>query len=166
MVNKISNSIAPKHFVTATLLILFLLFVPAGARTYYFDLKSTANKVADNSTAGFSSLRDSTSALMSDNIEGAQESLTNALQNFDQAVTRFKQRTPLVTNYSFRRSHHEQRNAKPAKTNFRRPRNFLRKHLPAQRLIGNSDRRLHHYQKSGTPRHPFIIFLCLTTKLL
>ena len=87
MVNKISNSIAPKHFVTATLLILFLLFVPARARTYYFDLKSTANKVADNSTAGFSSLRDSTSALMSGNIEGAQESLTNALQNFDQAVT-------------------------------------------------------------------------------
>ena len=86
-INSASSLVAPKHLVTATLLILFLLFVPARARTYYFDLKSTANKVADNSTAGFSSLRDSTSALMSGNIEGAQESLTNALQNFDQAVT-------------------------------------------------------------------------------
>ncbi len=87
IINNIRNSVAPKHLVTATLLILFLLFVPARARTYYFDLKSTANKVADNSTAGFSSLRDSTSALMNGNIEGAQESLTSALQNFDQAVT-------------------------------------------------------------------------------
>ncbi len=85
--SKIGRSAAPKHLAGAALLILFLLFVPARARTYYFDLKSTASKIADNSAAGFSALHDSTSALMSGNLEGAQESLTDALQNFDQAVT-------------------------------------------------------------------------------
>mgnify|MGYP001588847071 CR=1 FL=1 len=81
-----TKAVAPKHLVGATLLILFILFVPTNARTYYFDLKSTANKIADNSTAGFSALRDSTTALMNGNLEDAQESLTGALQNFDQAV--------------------------------------------------------------------------------
>lgn len=84
--DKAAAAIAPKHLAGAILLILFLIFVPGRARTYYFDLQSTANKIADNSTAGFSALHDSTSALMSGNLEGAQESLTGALQNFDQAV--------------------------------------------------------------------------------
>lgn len=84
--NDLAAVAAPKHLAGAALAILFILLVPSNARTYYFDLKSTANKVADNSTAGFSALHDSTSALMSGNIEGAQQSLTNALQNFDQAV--------------------------------------------------------------------------------
>ncbi|HSR89320.1 MAG TPA: DUF4012 domain-containing protein [Candidatus Udaeobacter sp.] len=78
---------APKHLVSAALLILFVLFVPTKARTYYFDLKSTADTVANHSTAGFSSLHDSTSALIKGDIAGAQGSLTNALQSFDQAVT-------------------------------------------------------------------------------
>ena len=86
---------APRHLVRASLLLLFFLFVPSNARTYYFDLRSTTNQVADNSTAGFSALHDSTSALMTGNINGAQLSLTNALQNFDQAVT------ILDTKYSF-----------------------------------------------------------------
>lgn len=85
--DKAAAATAPKHLAGAILLVLFLLFVPARARTYYFDLKSTTNQIADSSTAGFSSLHDSTSALMSGNLEGAQESLTGALQNFDQAVT-------------------------------------------------------------------------------
>jgi hypothetical protein len=84
---KITQSVAPKHLVGVTAMILFILFVPTRARTYYFNLKSTADKIADNSTAGFSALHDSTSALMSGNLEGAQQSLTGALQNFDQAVT-------------------------------------------------------------------------------
>lgn len=77
---------APKHLVGAAAMILFLLFVPSTARTYYFDLKSTTNKVADNSTAGFSALHDSTSALMNGNLSGAQNSLTDALQSFNQAT--------------------------------------------------------------------------------
>lgn len=77
---------APKHFIRAAALLLFLLFVPSTARTYYFDLKSTTNKIADSSTAGFSALHDSTSALMTGNLGGAQSSLTDALQSFDQAV--------------------------------------------------------------------------------
>ncbi len=83
----IKNHFTLSRIAASAAVILFILFVPSKARTYYFDLKSTANKVSNNSTAGFSSLRDSTSALMSGNLEGAQESLTNALQNFDQAVT-------------------------------------------------------------------------------
>ncbi len=85
-VQNLRSLTTPKHFATATALILLVLLVPSSARTYYFDLKSTANQVADNSTTGFSSLHDSTSALMSGNIEDAQKSLTDALQNFDQAV--------------------------------------------------------------------------------
>ncbi|TSC83967.1 MAG: Uncharacterized protein G01um101413_770 [Parcubacteria group bacterium Gr01-1014_13] len=84
--DKASSAVAPKHLAGVAMVILFLLFVPSRARTYYFDLKSTANKISDNSTAGFSALQDSTSALMSGNLEGAQESLTGALQNFDKAV--------------------------------------------------------------------------------
>lgn len=84
---KITSAIAPKHLITATLLVLFVLFVPTKARTYYFDLKSTADTVATHSTAGFSSLHESTSALIKGDIGGAQGSLTNALQSFDQAVT-------------------------------------------------------------------------------
>ena len=86
-IDKAATAMRPKHLAGAILLVLFVLFVPTNARTYYFDLKSTAAKIADNSTAGFSALHDSTSALMSGNLEGAQESLTSALQNFDQAVT-------------------------------------------------------------------------------
>src|SRR3989344_6124926 len=82
----LTNHFTLPRMAASAALILFVLFVPTNARTYYFDLKSTANKIADNSTAGFSALHDSTSALMSGNLEGAQESLTGALQNFDQAV--------------------------------------------------------------------------------
>ena len=84
--NKARAVAAPKHLVGAMAMILFLLFVPGRARTYYFDLKSTTDKVADSSTAGFSALHDSTSALMNGNLSGAQTSLTNALQNFNQAT--------------------------------------------------------------------------------
>ena len=83
----LKNHFTLPRIAASAAVILFLLFVPSRARTYYFDLKSTANKLANNSTAGFSSLRDSTSALMNGKIEDAQKSLTDALQNFDQAVT-------------------------------------------------------------------------------
>lgn len=82
-----SKMLTPRHLVRATILILFLLLMPAGARTYYFDLKSTANKIADNGAAGFLALRDSTSAIMGGDLDGAQKSLINALGNFDRAVT-------------------------------------------------------------------------------
>ncbi len=94
--DKAAGAVAPKHLAGAVMMILFLLFVPGKARTYYFDLKSTASKIADNSTAGFSALQDSTSALMSGNLEGAQESLTGALQNFDQAVDVLNSRHQLL----------------------------------------------------------------------
>jgi len=83
----IKNHFTLPRMAASAAVILFILFVPSRARTYYFDLKSTANKIADNSAAGFLSLQDSTSALMSGNLENAQKSLTTALQNFDQAVT-------------------------------------------------------------------------------
>src|SRR3989344_1917502 len=85
-IEKTKQAVAPKHLAGVALIILFLLFVPARTRTYYFDLKSTASQIADTSAAGFSSLHDSTTALMNGTLEGAQESLTGALQNFNQAV--------------------------------------------------------------------------------
>jgi hypothetical protein len=84
--DKIRALVSPKRIVGVALAVVFLLFAPTAARTYYFDLKSTTDKIADSSTAGFAALHDSTSALMSGNIGNAQESLTNALQSFDQAV--------------------------------------------------------------------------------
>ena len=86
LTDKIQKIAHPKHLAAAAALILIIIFVPGNARTYYFDLKSTANKIADNSTVGFSALQDSTSALMNGDIEQAQISLTDALQNFDRAV--------------------------------------------------------------------------------
>ena len=84
---KLQKIIRPKHLATAVSLILIAIFLPQNTRTYYFDLKSTAEKISGNSTVGFSALQDSTSALMNGNIEQAQKSLTDALQNFDRAVT-------------------------------------------------------------------------------
>lgn len=86
LIARIQKVSRPKHLATAAALIVIIIFLPANARTYYFDLKTTAAKIADNSTIGFSALQDSTSALMSGDIEKAQKSLTDALQNFDQAV--------------------------------------------------------------------------------
>lgn len=84
--DKVKALISPKRLATVAIAIVFLLFAPTTARTYYFDLKSTTDKIADSSTAGFSALHDSTSALMSGDIGNAQESLTNALHSFDEAV--------------------------------------------------------------------------------
>ena len=84
--DKIRVLLSPKRLVGVALAVVFIFLAPTTARTYYFDLKSTTDQIADNSTAGFSALHDSTSALMSGNIGNAQESLTNALHSFDQAV--------------------------------------------------------------------------------
>lgn len=92
---KIRTVAAPKHLVSISLAVLLLLFIPSHARTYYSNLKSTTNQIANNSTAGFSALHDSTSALISGDLPTAQNSLTSALENFDQAVN------TLNTKYSF-----------------------------------------------------------------
>lgn len=85
-VHTVAKSVAPKHIVGISMAVLCLLFIPTHARTYYSNLRTTADQVSNNSTAGFSALHDSTSALMSGNLSDAQTSLTAALQNFDAAV--------------------------------------------------------------------------------
>ena len=87
VVHTMRATATPRHLAKAALVLLFFLFVPSSARTYYFDLKSTTNKIADSSSAGFVALHDSTTALMNGNLAEAQLSLTNALQNFNQATT-------------------------------------------------------------------------------
>jgi len=76
----------PRRVVAAALILTIVFLAPSRAQTYYTDVKSTANDVAGNSTAGFKDLQNSTSALMKGDIGGAQDTLANALQNFNQAV--------------------------------------------------------------------------------
>jgi len=73
---------------TVISLVIFSLVIiaPTQARSYFNDLKLTAGDVADNGTAGFMALKDSTTAILGGNINQAQSTLTKALENFDQAV--------------------------------------------------------------------------------
>ncbi len=87
---------SPRRLAGIAIATILLFLAPTTARTYYFDLRSTTEKIADNSTAGFASLHDSTSALMNGNIGNAQESLTHALQNFDQAVELLNSKYPIL----------------------------------------------------------------------
>lgn len=88
--------LTPRRIITAALLVTIIFLAPSSAQTYYTDVKSTANQIASNSTAGFINLKDSTTALMSGDINGAQQTITGALQNFDEAVNTLENKHRLL----------------------------------------------------------------------
>ncbi|KKU27319.1 MAG: Tetratricopeptide TPR_2 repeat protein [Candidatus Magasanikbacteria bacterium GW2011_GWA2_46_17] len=89
----ISNQhLSPKRLLPIMAFFVLVAVVPTQANSYYQSLKSASAKVADSSTAGFLALQESTAAILRGNLPTAQNSLQNALQNFDQAVSVIKKK--------------------------------------------------------------------------
>lgn len=76
-----------KKAAWVTAAIAIIIITPGPAWGYYQNIKSTTGVIAANGTAGFMALQDSTIALMQSNMPEAQESITQALSHFDNAVT-------------------------------------------------------------------------------
>lgn len=76
-----------KRLLTFVVISVLIAIIPLQARSYYRDLKFTTDKIANNSTAGFLALQESTSAIFQSQLPTAQKSLVSALENFDSAVS-------------------------------------------------------------------------------
>lgn len=87
-----------RRTLVSIIIFSLIIFTPSQAQTYYQNLKLTANKIAANGTTGFTALQASTSALLSGNITNAQISLSEALDNFNQAVDELKNKNKWLQN--------------------------------------------------------------------
>ena len=67
-------------------IIATLLIIPSQAKTQYSQIKLLTNEVSNSSTEGFMSLQDATMALMQSDLIKAQNSLTDALAQFNNAT--------------------------------------------------------------------------------
>lgn len=88
--------IPPRQLIKIVIATALLVIIPAQAKSYYYSLKSTGAEVAENSTAGFTALRDSTTALLSADISASQSSIANALRNFATAVDTMRTKHPYL----------------------------------------------------------------------
>lgn len=68
------------------LAIIMLLVLPMQAESKYYEIKTNTAQVADAGTKGFMSLQESMSAMMKANLGDAQNSLSSALSNFNNAA--------------------------------------------------------------------------------
>ncbi len=98
--NNIKTSLRPnlKKMIWAGALMIFVTIVPGPTWGYYQNLKSTTANIASNGTAGFLALQDATTALMQANMPAAQESMTTALNRFDNAVTTMETKHKFLQN--------------------------------------------------------------------
>lgn len=69
-----------------TLAIIMLLVLPIQAQSKYYEIKTNTAQVADAGTKGFMSLQESMAAMMKSNLGDAQNSLSSALSNFNNAA--------------------------------------------------------------------------------
>jgi hypothetical protein len=81
-----NSTILRRRLAFALAALLIISIVPTATRGYYLELQQTKQTVTNQSTAGFMSLQESTSALLSANLSGAEQSTIDALQNFNAAV--------------------------------------------------------------------------------
>jgi hypothetical protein len=82
--------------IVLALCLVVALILPSTARSYYSNLQATKNTVAENSTAGFMALQESTAALLSAHLPEAQASTLQALERFNTAVTTMEQNHQLL----------------------------------------------------------------------
>jgi len=75
-----------RRLVAATIILMIILVAPGQASSYFEDIKLTKNQIAQDSTAGFLSLQNSTAALMQADLPLAQTAINDALNNFGTAV--------------------------------------------------------------------------------
>jgi len=83
----IKRIFAIKNLAAVAVVIIIAAIIPLQARSYYQNLKVTTDKIANNSTAGFLALQESTTAIFQSQLPTAQKSLLDALENFDAAVS-------------------------------------------------------------------------------
>lgn len=83
----IKRIFAIKNLAAVVTVIVIAAVIPLQARSYYQNLKITTEKIANNSTAGFLALQESTTAIFQSQIPTAQKSLLDALENFNTAVS-------------------------------------------------------------------------------
>lgn len=69
-----------------TAIIIFICVVPFQAHSYYKSIKTTTNQIAAEGTKGFMALQESTTAILSANIESAENSAAEALKKFENAI--------------------------------------------------------------------------------
>ncbi|MFH1292440.1 MAG: DUF4012 domain-containing protein [bacterium] len=75
-----------RRTLISILIFSLIIFAPTQAQTYYQSLKLTANDIASKGINGFKSLQESTGATMEGDIDNAQVTLSQAMQDFNQAV--------------------------------------------------------------------------------
>ncbi len=74
-----------KSFSTA-MIGLVLIALPLQTNSFYKNIKISTDKIASNGTVGFMALQDSAAAIITANLPAAQNSITEALQNFSLAI--------------------------------------------------------------------------------
>lgn len=87
-----------RRLAKITAVFALLLVVPPEANSYYRNLKLTTASIADNSTAGFAYLQESTGAILGANIPEAQRSIENALEKFSLAVDTMQKKNRWLQN--------------------------------------------------------------------
>jgi len=109
--NKLNNSIiklAHKviHFFTVKIpwkrlsfaisVLLIILISPFQASTYYQQTKLTVNNIGSQSTAGFTALKESTTALINGDIDTADQTISTALNRFENAINTLQNHNQLL----------------------------------------------------------------------
>ncbi|EKD42832.1 MAG: hypothetical protein ACD_72C00561G0006 [uncultured bacterium] len=75
-----------RKLAVSTAILMIILVAPGSANSYYQNIILTKDKIAQDSTAGFLSLQNSTVALMQADLPTAQLAIDNAMTNFSSAV--------------------------------------------------------------------------------
>ncbi|MBI5728726.1 MAG: DUF4012 domain-containing protein [Candidatus Magasanikbacteria bacterium] len=89
--------IPTKGLAAVAVLLVFLIIIPGPARSYYNQLESIKNTVANEGLAGFSALQDSAAALREADLNKASSATRRALATFDQSLNIVGQHSILTT---------------------------------------------------------------------
>jgi hypothetical protein len=84
--------------VAMSVFLIVALIMPGPAQSYYRNLQETKTTIADNSTAGFMALQESTAAILQANLPQAEASTVQALSNFNTALTTLQTQHRMLQN--------------------------------------------------------------------
>ncbi|MDO9509656.1 MAG: DUF4012 domain-containing protein [Candidatus Magasanikbacteria bacterium] len=83
--------------LAGAMMAMIVLAIPLQTKTFYQNLKTSTRKIAFDSTEGFMALQNSTAAIMSADLPTAQDSITEALQKFNNAINEIQSHKILQT---------------------------------------------------------------------
>lgn len=84
--NSLFYKINWRKALSGAMVAMIVLALPLQTKTFYQNLKTSTGKIALNSTEGFMALQNSTAAIISADLPTAQQSITQALQKFNNAI--------------------------------------------------------------------------------